>query len=120
MSPSPLPPDVDWPFACVALAWQAHEGELRGFLRHRLPDGHAAEDLLQDVFGKAMRQGQGFCRQDNPRDWRVQVARHAGLLRVRQRMRDRLITVCRVNVDPDDGRVCGHDGRIDSAAQLCP
>ena len=51
-------------FACVSLAWQAHEGELRGFLRHRLPDTDAADDLLQDVFLKALRAGQGFCSLD--------------------------------------------------------
>lgn len=180
-------------FACVAAAWAAHEGELRGFLRHRLADDHAAEDLLQDVFVKAMRQGEGFCSLDNPRAWLFQVARHAlidrarlarpqvpldeggleieapppdvvdpvdalagcvervlgelpaddaeilracdlegltqrefaerhrlslpaaksRLLRARQRMRDQLARACRVNFDPDDGRVCGHDGRID-------
>jgi RNA polymerase sigma-70 factor (ECF subfamily) len=33
------------------------------------------------------------------------------LLRARQRLRDRLTTVCRVHFDPADGRVCGHDGR---------
>jgi RNA polymerase sigma-70 factor, ECF subfamily len=70
-------------FACVAAAWQAHEGELLGFLRHQLPDGHAAEDLLQDVFVKAMRQGQGFCGLDNPRAWLFQVARNAVIDRAR-------------------------------------
>jgi RNA polymerase sigma-70 factor (ECF subfamily) len=48
-------------FACVSRAWAAHEAELRGFLRHGLGDEHAAEDLLQDTFIKAMREGQGFC-----------------------------------------------------------
>ena len=64
-------------FACVAAAWQAHEGELRGYLRHRLSDADAADDVLQDVFVKAMRQGQGFCTLDNPRAWLFQVARNA-------------------------------------------
>jgi hypothetical protein len=41
---------------------------LGGFLRHHLPDEYAAEDLLQGVFVKAMRQGEGFCTLDNPRD----------------------------------------------------
>jgi RNA polymerase sigma-70 factor (ECF subfamily) len=70
-------------FACVAAAWQAYEAELRGFLRHRLADEHAADDLLQDVFVKAMRQGEGFCSLDNPRAWLFQVARHALIDRVR-------------------------------------
>lgn len=70
-------------FACVAAAWRAHEAELRSFLRHQLSDGHAAEDLLQDVFLKAMRQGQDFCSLDNPRAWLFQVARHAVIDRAR-------------------------------------
>ncbi len=73
----------DKPFGCVARAWQAHEGELRGYLRHRLADADAAEDLLQDVFVKAMRQGQRFCSLDQPRAWLFQVARNALIDRVR-------------------------------------
>jgi RNA polymerase sigma-70 factor (ECF subfamily) len=195
MNPSTSTPTGAAPFACVTSAWAAHEAELRRYLRHQLADEHAAEDLLQDVFVKAMRQGEGFCRLDNPRAWLFQVARNAlidrarlakplvplddesfeieapapetvapvdalagcvvrvlgelsgedaailracdlegqtqrefaerhglslpaaksRLLRARQRMRDRLINACRVNFDPDDGRVCGHDGRIDDA-----
>ena len=61
MNGSPTPTRFDGSLACVAAAWQAHESELRGYLKHRLPDSHAAEDLLQDVFVKAMRQGEGFC-----------------------------------------------------------
>ena len=180
-------------FACVSAAWQSHEGELLGYLRHRLSDADAADDVLQDVFVKAIRHGQGFCTLDNPRAWLFQVARNAlidrartshamdplpegtnepaapqddaaepvdalasclvrtladlsaedaailracdlegrtqrefadaqgltlpatksRLLRARQRLRDRLTTACRVHFDPQDGRVCGHDGRAD-------
>jgi RNA polymerase sigma-70 factor (ECF subfamily) len=196
VSPKPFPTRLDGGLACVAAAWQAHEAELRGFLKHQVPDGHAADDLLQDVFLKAMRQGTGFCSLHNPRAWLFQVARHAvidrartarhlvpldeggldlpaptaeplepvdalavcvdrvlgelapadalilqacdiqgqtqrdfaaqhglslpaaksRLLRARQRMRDRLTTACRVNFDPVDGRVCGHDGRAERHA----
>lgn len=70
-------------FACVSSAWQAHEAELLAYLRHRLADADAAQDLLQDVFVKAMRQGQGFCRLDNPRAWLFQVARNALVDRAR-------------------------------------
>lgn len=70
-------------YPCVAAAWTAHEAELLGFLRHQLTEAHAAEDLLQDVFLKAMRQGEGFCRLDNPRAWLFQVARHALVDRAR-------------------------------------
>lgn len=71
-------------FACVAAAWAAHEAELRGYLRRQLADDPAAEDLLQDVFVKAMRQGEGFCRLDNPRAWLFQVARNALIDRARR------------------------------------
>lgn len=64
-------------FACVSSAWRAHEGELRGYLRKRLSDRDAADDVLQDVFVKAMRSGQHFCTLDNPRAWLFQVARNA-------------------------------------------
>lgn len=71
-------------FSCIALAWQAHEGELHGYLRHQLADADAADDVLQDVFVKAMRQGQGFCTVDNPRAWLFQVARNALVDRARR------------------------------------
>jgi RNA polymerase sigma-70 factor, ECF subfamily len=83
MSQAPPIPRFEGSFACVAKAWQAHEAELRGFLRHQLLDEHAAEDLLQDVFVKAMRQGEGFCSLDNPRAWLFQVAHNALVDRAR-------------------------------------
>ena len=70
-------------FACVSSAWRAHEGELLAYLRHRLSDADAAADMLQDVFVKAMRHGQGFCTLDNPRAWLFQVARNALVDRAR-------------------------------------
>jgi len=71
------------PFACVTSTWRAHEGELRGYLRHRLADADAADDVLQDVFVKAMRHGQGFCALDSRRGWLFQVARNALVDRAR-------------------------------------
>lgn len=69
MDPTPTP--------CVLEAWQRHEGELHGFLRRRLDRPDEAEDLLQEVFLKALRQGKGFCDIANARAWLFQVARHA-------------------------------------------
>jgi RNA polymerase sigma-70 factor, ECF subfamily len=87
MIPSPVEFAADPPssesFACVSAAWQAHEGELLGYLRHRLSDVDAADDVLQDVFVKAMRQGRGFCTLDNPRAWLFQVAHNALVDRAR-------------------------------------
>ena len=70
-------PDSDADFACVLRAWHAHEAELQGFLARHAAHADAAQDLLQDVFVKALRQGRGFCTLDNPRAWLFQVARHA-------------------------------------------
>jgi len=70
-------------FGCVARAWEAHEAELRGYLRHRMAHAEAADDVLQDVFVKAMRQGRAFCALDNPRAWLFQVARNAVVDRMR-------------------------------------
>jgi len=56
---------------------------LRGYLRRRLSDPAAADDVLQDVFVKAMLQGQGFCSLPNPRAWLFQVARNALVDRAR-------------------------------------
>lgn len=64
-------------FDCALAAWQTHEAELRGYLVHRLGNAHAADDMLQEIFIKSMRQGQGFCEIDNPRAWLFQVARNA-------------------------------------------
>ncbi|HRA82617.1 MAG TPA: sigma-70 family RNA polymerase sigma factor [Thauera sp.] len=58
-------------------AWTHCEAELRGYLCHRLGHLEDAEELLQEVFIKAMRQGKQFCGVDNPRAWLFQVARNA-------------------------------------------
>lgn len=64
-------------FTCVMNAWRTHEAELRNFLGRRLSDPHLSEDMLQDVFLKAMRQGDGFCNLSNARAWLFEVARNA-------------------------------------------
>jgi RNA polymerase sigma-70 factor, ECF subfamily len=62
---------------CLLEAWSAHESELRGYLRHRLGDVHDADELLQDIFLKALRQGRRFCAVENARAWLFQVTRNA-------------------------------------------
>ncbi len=64
-------------FPCILRAWNAHENELRNFIRHRTGDAHLADDLLQEIFVKAMQQGKQFCALDNERAWLFQVARNA-------------------------------------------
>lgn len=62
---------------CLMRAWGASESDLRRWLLHQLHDRPLAEDLLQDVFLKAMRQQAHFCAISNPRAWIFQVARNA-------------------------------------------
>ncbi|WP_448508166.1 sigma-70 family RNA polymerase sigma factor [Immundisolibacter sp.] len=64
-------------FDCVVSAWRAHGTELAGFLARQIADRHLAQDLLQEVFLRAVRQGQGFCAIRQPRAWLFQVARNA-------------------------------------------
>lgn len=61
---------------CLTTAWTAHEPELRGWLRHRLGNPAEADDLLQDLFLKALRQGDRFCSIQNARAWLFEVARN--------------------------------------------
>lgn len=64
-------------FEHVLPAWLSHERELRTYLVHRLGDVHAADDLLQEVFLKLIRQGAAFSGIGNARAWLFRVARNA-------------------------------------------
>jgi RNA polymerase sigma-70 factor (ECF subfamily) len=65
------------PFRCVLEAWQAHETEVRRYLIGRVRDRALADDLLQEVFVRAIREGERFCALDSARAWLFQVARNA-------------------------------------------
>jgi RNA polymerase sigma-70 factor (ECF subfamily) len=73
----------DPPRACLSRAWRQHQAELRGFLAHRLGAPEEADDLLQDVFLKALILGQAFCTIENPRAWLFHVARNLLVDRLR-------------------------------------
>jgi len=82
-------------FGCVVKAWHAHEAELSGYLLRQLGDASLAQDILQEVFLKSLRAGQGFCQLDNPRAWLYQVAKttvidHARASRVQVALPDDL------------------------------
>lgn len=70
---------------CVQQAWREHEAELRGYLRRRMAHPADADDLLQEVFLKALRQGRAFCEIAQVRAWLFQVARNALADRLRLR-----------------------------------
>jgi RNA polymerase sigma-70 factor (ECF subfamily) len=71
------------PMRCIADAWEKHEAELRRFLRHRTRDDAEAQDLLQEVFLRALRQKNGLCGIDSPRAWLFQTARNLLVDRLR-------------------------------------
>ena len=85
-------------FECVLDAWREHEGELRRFLISRASNPEAAEDLLQDVFLKAMAEGYDFCELTNARAWLFRVARN----RLIDTQRTARATVDLTDVDPSE------------------
>ncbi|WP_296869576.1 sigma-70 family RNA polymerase sigma factor [Tibeticola sp.] len=62
--------------SCITRAWTTHEAELRRWLRARLRDPADADDLMQELFIKALRQGARFCDVRNARAWLFEVARN--------------------------------------------
>lgn len=63
---------------CVLEAWESHEAELRAWFRRRLDGDEAlADDLLQNLFLKAVRQGERFCEVERARAWLFTAARNA-------------------------------------------
>ncbi len=70
---------------CLMSAWHRHEAELRAWLRGRMGNPEDAEDMLQELFLKALRQGKQFCEIDNARAWLFEVARNALADRLRLR-----------------------------------
>lgn len=70
-------------YACLNRAWRAHQAEIRAYLAGRTSDRAEADDLLQDVFLKALRHGHAFCELDDPRAWLFHVARNRLIDRLR-------------------------------------
>jgi RNA polymerase sigma-70 factor (ECF subfamily) len=58
-------------------AWQAHEAELRGWIRRRMDSAADADDMLQELFLRALRQRERFCSIVDARAWLFTVARNA-------------------------------------------
>lgn len=60
----------------IRAAWQLYEPELRCWLMNHHCNKADSEDLLQDVFEKAMLQGDSFCSIANPRAWLFRVMKN--------------------------------------------
>ena len=74
---------TDSPVGCLNKAWSEHEADIRRFLVHRTGNKHDADDLLQEIFIKALRQGGDFCQLHAPRAWLFHVARNLLIDRLR-------------------------------------
>ncbi len=61
---------------CVTDAWDLYEDELRAFLYKQTKDLSLADDLLQDVFVKALSENSKFCTLDNSRAWLYRVTKN--------------------------------------------
>ncbi|MFA7293443.1 MAG: sigma-70 family RNA polymerase sigma factor [Rhodocyclaceae bacterium] len=70
------------PLGCLNRAWQTHAAEIRRFLVHRGGNVQDAEDLLQELFLKAVQQPD-FCTLADPRAWLFHVARNLLIDRLR-------------------------------------
>jgi len=68
---------------CLIRAWHNHEAELRRWFISRLGNTADADDMLQDVFEKAMLKRERFCSVENARAWLFRVARNALIDRYR-------------------------------------
>ena len=70
-------------FGCHHKAWQQYKTEIRAFLLQRAGNAGEADDLLQEIFLKALLQGDDFCQLHNPRAWLFHVARNLLVDRLR-------------------------------------
>jgi len=96
---------------CVNAAWSQHAAELRNWLRQRTGNAALADDLLQDLFLKALRQGERFCDVHNARAWLFEVARN--LLADHQRVTHESVEL------PDDLIAPSHDIDTVDALSAC-
>ena len=70
-------------YVCHKKAWRQHKAEIRSFLARRAESASEADDLLQEVFLRALHLGEDFCALDNARAWLFQVARNLLVDRLR-------------------------------------
>ena len=98
---------------CLMTAWEQHEAELRAWLRGRMGTAQDAEDMLQELFLKAMRQGRKFCDIGNARAWLFEVARNALADRLRLKKDE-------VELPEDLARETDERAAVDSLAACLP
>lgn len=61
---------------CLLAAWNENEVELQGWLANKTRDPQLTEDVLQDVFIKALQHKERFCSLDDARSWLFTLAKN--------------------------------------------
>ncbi len=93
--------------------WHQVEPELHGWLLKRLGNRADADDMLQDLFLKAIRQQDRFCELQNARAWLFEVARNALIDRLR-------VTREQIELPEDLAAVVSEVAPVDSLAACLP
>lgn len=111
----------DWDMASplILAAWSQHETALRRWLLSRAPVKADVDDLLQEVFIKALRQGENWQTVAQPRAWLFEVTRNTFIDHLRSAHRhlplpDDLDSWPEKAEGEDEGVVT-----VDSLAQAC-
>lgn len=64
---------------CLMKAWGDNELFLKNWLQNKTGDTELAEDLLQDVFIKALKHKERFCSLEHARSWLLTMAKNASV-----------------------------------------
>lgn len=70
---------------CLMKAWRAHQDSLLAWLYKHTDEDALAEDLLHEVFLRAMSKKKDFCEIENAKAWLFRVANNLVIDQVRQR-----------------------------------
>jgi RNA polymerase sigma-70 factor (ECF subfamily) len=114
------PVDAD---RAVIEAWQAHHGELFGFLHRSTRDASAAEDLLQETFLRLTREARAGRMPGLVRPWLFRVAGNLAVSRARRgstalRWLQRQVDPESRTAESPESRTVRHESSTDLAAAL--
>lgn len=97
--------------SCLDTAWRHYAPELRAWMRHRLSTPQDVDDMMQDLFIKALSQGGKFCNIANARAWLYEVARNA--IADRMKVKRDMVEL------PDDLAAQGEDAAVVDLLTAC-
>ncbi|WP_299787569.1 sigma-70 family RNA polymerase sigma factor [uncultured Shewanella sp.] len=74
MNEASFPPNENSTMPCLMEAWQLHHSPLSHWLKSQTHDDSLAQDILHEVFIRAMAQRKAFCKIKNSKAWLFKVA----------------------------------------------